>query len=109
LVIDVIFKEISPILDLDSEKILYHVESKMPMLAAIVKESMRLFPLGAAFSRIPTRDVEIGGFKILEGSKILVSPFVLQRMEAFWGKSVNDFDPTRFLRKDFQQGKHFQM
>ena len=83
---------------------MHHVEYKMPMLHAIIKESMRLYPLGAAFSRVPIQDVEISGYKLPQGSKLLVSPFVLQNMECYWGKTVNEFNPTRFLTKDYQKG-----
>lgn len=51
----------------ESSLVLEFVEKKMPMLDSIINESMRLYPLGAAFSRVSVQDVELAGFKIPGG------------------------------------------
>jgi cytochrome P450 len=51
----------------ESFLVLDFVEHKMPILDATVTESMRLFPLGAAFSRVSTTDVQMSGYKIPGG------------------------------------------
>lgn len=77
--------------------ILSHVETRMPYLNAVVRESLRLYPLGAAFSRVNTVSVRVGEWEIPPDTKLLVAPYVMGRLPGVWGSDVEVFRPERFL------------
>ncbi|HMV43534.1 MAG TPA: cytochrome P450 [Leptospiraceae bacterium] len=92
--------------NIDSKLILEKIEKNTPILSSILNESLRLFPLGAVFSRITFSKKEIH-FNIKDKeyilkpkSKLLVSPYVTGRLKKDWGRSANEFDPFRFLDKE---------
>ncbi|RKR86407.1 cytochrome P450 [Micromonospora pisi] len=61
----------------------------------VLDELLRLWPAGWFIPRMAVRDEVLGGTRIAAGSTILVSPYVTQRMRAFWS-DPDDFDPERF-------------
>eukprot|EP01124_Arcella_intermedia_P026106 TRINITY_DN4828_c0_g4_i1.p1 TRINITY_DN4828_c0_g4~~TRINITY_DN4828_c0_g4_i1.p1 ORF type:complete len:721 (-),score=193.71 TRINITY_DN4828_c0_g4_i1:26-1963(-) len=75
------------------------VELQTPFLSAILDESLRLYPLGAAFSRVSLKDVILENHKIPANAKILISPYVMGRLPQYWGEDVDLFRPSRFLEK----------
>lgn len=77
---------------------------------AAYRETLRLFPLGAAFSRVATSDVNLdremnlraqqgeaeGDVCIAKGVEVLVSPYAMGRDSLEWDR-VDAFSPDRFL------------
>ena len=61
----------------------------------VLDELLRLWPAGWFIPRMAVRDEVLGGTRIEAGAIVLVSPYVTQRMRAFWS-SPDDFDPERF-------------
>ena len=51
----------------------------LPYLTNVLKETLRLYPLGVAFSRVATQDTELDGYAIPRGTPVLVSPYALGR------------------------------
>lgn len=68
-------------------------------LDLIVRESLRLFPGYALFGRTLQDDVEIGSFRGRKGTIVIVSPFVIHRMERHWDRPLA-FDPERWRGVD---------
>jgi cytochrome P450 len=65
------------------------------VVAAVYRETLRLYPLGAVFSRVASADTSItlaSGDKLAipAGTEMLVSPYVMGRDPTAWN------DPTRF-------------
>lgn len=71
--------------------------ARLPVLAAVVKETLRLYPPAWVFDRSPVRDVTVGGYTIPKGANILFSPWVAHRDPARWD-DPHEFRPERFLR-----------
>ncbi len=69
---------------------------KLPIIHAIVQESMRLYPPAWVIARTAAQDDVIGGFRIPKDSIVLVSPYVMHRTAEFW-PDPDRFDPARFL------------
>ncbi|MGW0433540.1 cytochrome P450 [Micromonospora sp. NPDC003197] len=61
----------------------------------VLDELLRLYPVGWMIPRMAVADDVIDGVRIKAGSTIVLSPFITQRMEAFW-EQPEVFDPDRF-------------
>nr|WNT44079.1 CYP82N12v2 [Corydalis yanhusuo] len=80
-------------------------------LNAIVKETMRLYPLGALLERETKEDCEVGGFHVKGGTRLLVNVWKLQRDPSFW-TDPTEFKPERFLEDKANidvGGQHFEL
>lgn len=87
-----------------SEPVVSYAETtKLPYLNAVVKESMRLFPI---FSGNLTRVVCKGGYEVLpgifvpEGTECGVNPYITHRSKAIFGEDAEEFVPERWLPSD---------
>jgi cytochrome P450 len=69
---------------------------KLPYLAMVVKESLRLYPPFWLLTRTPLEDDELDGHRIPAGAILLFSPYVTHRRPDFW-PNPEAFDPDRFL------------
>ena len=63
---------------------------------AAIQEAMRLYPPAHEIRREPAEDVEIGGYRVPEGSLLVLPTWVLHRDERFW-EDPEAFRPERFL------------
>lgn len=67
-----------------------------PVLEAVLRETLRLYPAVWAIHRTATEDVEIGGFTVPKGEHVMASPFALQRNPRWW-PDPDAFAPERFF------------
>jgi cytochrome P450 len=67
----------------------------LPYTRAVLAESMRVLPPAYVVGRQPLHDMEIGGFRVEEGSIVLMSPWVIQRDPRWWPDPLR-FDPGRW-------------
>ena len=74
-----------------------HVDdlARMPYVAHVFDEALRLYPPAPAFARRPTSEIELGGYRIPKGASIFVSPFVMQRDARYFADPLA-FDPERW-------------
>jgi cytochrome P450 len=70
--------------------------SALPVLDAVVDETLRLYPPQYALFREPTSPVRLQGYEIDTGTIVVVSPWVLHRNPALWDDPAA-FRPTRWL------------
>jgi cytochrome P450 len=68
----------------------------LPYTRMVFQEAMRLYPPAWAISRRAIEDDEVGGYRILAGTTVLVSPYVTHRNPRYW-EDPEIFDPERFL------------
>lgn len=68
----------------------------MDYLAAVFKETMRLYPSFWVTSREPIEDDYFGDFLVRKGSNVVIPQIVMHRHPRFWEKP-NEFLPERFL------------
>lgn len=69
---------------------------KLERTAAVVKESMRLYPPAWAIGREALEDVELGGYRLEKGSQIAISQWALHR-DARRFANPTRFEPARWL------------
>lgn len=62
----------------------------------VIDETIRLYPPVWLISRRTTRDTELDGYPVPEGTLICISPWTLHRNPAYW-PDPERFDPDRFL------------
>jgi cytochrome P450 len=67
----------------------------LPYLAAVIDETLRLYPSLWVFAVVPIGDDVIGGYDIPAGMSVVISPYITHRHPEFWNDSER-FDPERF-------------
>jgi cytochrome P450 len=72
----------------------------MSYVAAVVNESLRLHPPGVLSGRRASSAFEYMGHTIGEGSIVLFSPYVTQRMPEYWGEDADRFRPERWFEAE---------
>lgn len=70
---------------------------RMTFLELVIKESLRLIPVGAIGGRECTSDFTINGGVIPKGSQIAINIFATNRSSRFYGANAHEFYPERFL------------
>lgn len=69
---------------------------------AVIKESLRLYPVAWVTQRVAAQDVEIGGYDIPKGTWIWLSPWILHH-DSRWYDQPDAFLPERWLKDKAQQ------
>ncbi|KAG1703355.1 hypothetical protein DVH05_008263 [Phytophthora capsici] len=71
---------------------------KLVYLEAVVRETLRLFPVVAFAGRSATRDVRLyEGTFIKAGTRVLMPHYCMGRMPTIWGPDVDEFKPERWV------------
>ena len=74
----------------------FNYEQELPIITAVLKEAMRLYPVIPIMARISTENDKIKNLNIEKNTKIIVAPWVLHKHFDFW-KNPFSFNPERFL------------
>ncbi|KAI1891084.1 hypothetical protein AGOR_G00160260 [Albula goreensis] len=78
--------------------------AQMPLMKAVVKEVLRLYPVIPANARvIADKDIHVGGYLIPKNTLITLCHYATSRDEKLFSRP-DDFLPERWLRRD--QGHH---
>lgn len=72
---------------------------EVPLLDAVVRESLRLYPPQYILFREPERAVRLQGYRIEPGTTVVLPPWVLQRDPRYWDDPT-EFRPRRWLGED---------
>ncbi|XP_052565599.1 cytochrome P450 3A19-like [Culex pipiens pallens] len=70
--------------------------SRLVYTEQVVKETMRLFPIGPIVARKVTGDVRLTQVTVPAGANVAIPIFKLQRNPEYWGSDAEAFDPERF-------------
>jgi len=69
---------------------------QLPLLDAVVRESLRLYPPQYLLFREPTEPVTLGGYRIEPSTTLAIAPWVVHRSPRFWDEPAA-FRPDRWL------------
>ncbi|XP_042491179.1 trimethyltridecatetraene synthase-like [Macadamia integrifolia] len=71
--------------------------ANLPYINAIVKETMRMHPVAPMLvPRIAREDLELNGYDIQEGTRVLVNTWTIGRDPLLW-EAPDEFQPERFI------------
>ncbi|XP_064957839.1 geraniol 8-hydroxylase-like [Musa acuminata AAA Group] len=81
----------------------------LPYLQAVVKETLRLHPpVPLMLPRLAEATVELHGYEIPEGTRLLINIWAIGRDSSLWTEP-EEFFPERFLNKEVDfKGRHFE-
>lgn len=83
--------------------------SKLNYLDMVVKEILRLYPVGIFVPRKSTQDIIVDGYYIKKNSRIIVNNWALGRNIKTWTDNAHMFYSERFINSNVDlQGNHFQ-
>ena len=71
-------------------------EGALPIMRAVIDETLRLYPPISMMSRIALPDDVLAGVDIPAGTIVTIAPYVLHRHRTLW-QDPDLFDPERFL------------
>lgn len=69
---------------------------RLPLLKAVFRETLRLYPPITFMPRVALRDCQVGPRRLRRGALVMISPWTLQRHRAYW-PDPHAFKPERFL------------
>ncbi|XP_006258949.1 cytochrome P450 27C1 isoform X1 [Alligator mississippiensis] len=72
---------------------------KLPMIRAVLKETLRLFPVLPGNGRVTQEDLIVGGYLIPKGTQLALCHYATSYDEENF-PMANEFQPERWLRKD---------
>jgi cytochrome P450 len=75
---------------------------KLPYVRMVLQESMRLYPPVWSIFRKAHLDDEIGGYDVLAGATVIVSPYTMHRHPDYWEKP-EQFYPEHFATEAVEQ------
>eukprot|EP01095_Lingulamoeba_sp_RSL-Kostka_P009651 TRINITY_DN334_c2_g2_i1.p1 TRINITY_DN334_c2_g2~~TRINITY_DN334_c2_g2_i1.p1 ORF type:complete len:521 (-),score=110.70 TRINITY_DN334_c2_g2_i1:218-1780(-) len=71
----------------------------LPLLNAVFKETLRLYP-PAIIGRRAIKDTNVGGYEIPKNCNFFINLYALHRL-SHWGEDSNEFKPERWLDEDY--------
>ncbi|XP_055321750.1 cytochrome P450 4c3-like [Sitodiplosis mosellana] len=102
-----VFDELRSVFDTQDEEATYEHIRKMNLLDRVIKETMRLLPMGPFIERVTTADVPISSCVLPRDVLISISIFTLHRRKDIWGEHANEFNPDNFLPEKVQSRHAF--
>ncbi|XP_058665765.1 cytochrome P450 27C1 [Ammospiza nelsoni] len=76
-----------------------HDVPKLPLIRAVLKETLRLYPVLPGNGRVTQKDLVIGGYLIPKGTQLALCHYATSYSEENFSVA-NEFRPERWLRKD---------
>eukprot|EP01027_Heterolobosea_sp_BB2_P010246 GEZU01015069.1.p1 GENE.GEZU01015069.1~~GEZU01015069.1.p1 ORF type:complete len:205 (-),score=43.80 GEZU01015069.1:23-637(-) len=71
---------------------------KLKYCLAVMKEVLRMHPPAFTMTRVAAEDVELGGYMLPKGTRVIMNLIDIQNSEEFW-EEPDKFRPERFIAK----------
>ncbi|CAB3257676.1 unnamed protein product [Arctia plantaginis] len=73
--------------------------SKFTYIDCVIKETLRLYPIGPAIPRVATKDIKLKNYVFRAGSSCVIDVWSIHR-HPLWGPDPDDFRPERWQDPD---------
>jgi cytochrome P450 len=73
---------------------------RLPLLAAVCQETLRLYPTVPVTGRLSVRDTRINDVHIPMNTFVILSPWAINRSTKLWGPNAEEFFPERWINAD---------
>ncbi|KFP99121.1 Cytochrome P450 27C1, partial [Leptosomus discolor] len=93
-----VYEEIVNKLEKDQVPVAHDVP-KLPLIRAVLKETLRLYPVLPGNGRVTQKDLIVGGYLIPKGTQLALCHYTTSYSEENFSMA-NEFRPERWLRKD---------
>ncbi len=80
--------------------------AKLPLLDAVIRESLRLQPVVPMVGRVVQKPMKLAGYDLPEGTVIGPSIYLIQRRHGLY-QDPSKFDPRRFIERKFSPHEWF--
>ncbi|MFK8042277.1 cytochrome P450 [Congregibacter sp.] len=80
-------------------KITFEHMRQLPLLKAVFREALRLYPPITFMPRVAMEDTTVGPRKLPKGALVMISPWTLHRNGDYW-ENPHAFKPERFLQEN---------
>lgn len=77
----------------------------LPSLGLVMNETLRRYPPLSTMPRMAIRDFEYGGYRVREGTMVIVFPIHQHYMSEWWTRPF-EFDPERFSEARAEHKRH---
>jgi cytochrome P450 len=81
--------------------------SRLSYTVQVLREALRLCPPGPTSTRMATRDVEVGGYRVPAGTLLIFGRLAVQRDPTHWDRPLV-FDPDRFSPQNMKDRDRWQ-
>jgi cytochrome P450 family 4 len=91
-----LYEEVQEVWPSTSEPVNEELLKKLTYMDLCIKETMRLFPVGAVLGRVPMAEAKLGPYTVCPGTVIIINAFLMHRRKDIWGEDAELFNPQRF-------------
>ncbi|CAI5440669.1 unnamed protein product [Caenorhabditis angaria] len=92
----------------EEQSISFDQLSRLKYLEAVIKETLRLYPLGSLGNgRRCMKSTEVCGIRIEKDTNILVDTWSLHYDKQIWGEDSNEFRPERWNDQQMKNGANY--
>ncbi|XP_055299855.1 cytochrome P450 4g1-like [Sitodiplosis mosellana] len=102
-----VYEELRSVYNSQDEDTTHEHTQQLSYMDRVIKEGLRLFPLGPFIIRHATGDVKVSNCTIPKDSYIALSIFTLHRRPDIWGESPDQFNPDNFLPENVMKRHAF--
>jgi len=93
-----ILEELDNVLEEDEELEEKHLKH-LDYVRGVIKETLRLYPVAPFISRIFSKDINVGGYKIPKNKMVVFSLYTIGRLEKHY-QNATKFMPERWIRSE---------
>ncbi|CAG5014227.1 unnamed protein product [Parnassius apollo] len=96
---DKIYKELEEVFGQSDRDVEKQDLPRLTYLEAVVKESLRLYPIAPVINRLIDKDLKLKNYTLYSGKNCLLLIYGVHR-HPVWGEDANDFKPERWLNPE---------
>lgn len=100
-----LYEEIKKVAPNKDEPVTDEMLRRLPYLKACIKEGFRFFPIGVEVSRIPQKNMVIGGYQIPARTQLQLNNNMLLRLDEYFAEPES-YIPERWTRGELMEKVH---